>query len=64
MAVYLVTRDGAAEGEKPRMVEARTAASAIAFVARDTFGAEPLSLKQAVAFTKEGIEIEEVKADD
>lgn len=63
MAVYLVTREGAAEGEKPRMVEARTKAQAIAHVARSSFGAEVLSTKAAVGWTKEGVEIEEAGAE-
>lgn len=63
MATYLVTREGAVEGEKPRMVEARTKASAISHVARDTFAAEPISLKSAIGWTKEGVELEEANAD-
>lgn len=61
---YLVTREGADEGELPRMVEARTANSAIAFVARNSFAAAPVSTKQAVEWSKKGVEIEEAKSDD
>jgi hypothetical protein len=59
MAIYLVTRDNAPAGEKPRMIEARTRIAAIAFAARSSFGAEPLSTKQALSWSKQGIELEE-----
>jgi len=59
MAIYLVGRADAAKGEKPRMVEARTAASAIAHVARNSFSAVPLSTKEAIAYTKQGVDLEE-----
>lgn len=59
MAVYLVTREGAEEGEKPRMIEARTKPAAIAFAARSSFGAEPLTTKEAVTWAQQGVEIEE-----
>lgn len=58
MATYLVGRKDAAKGEKPRMVEARTQASAIAHVARTSYSATPLTTKEAVAWTKEGVEFE------
>jgi hypothetical protein len=64
MAVYLVTREGSAEGEKPRMVEARTKTSAIAHVARSTFAAEPISTKTAVGWSKQGVEIEEAGSEE
>ncbi len=64
MAVYLVTRENAEEGEKPRMVEARTKVAAIAHVARTSFGAEPISTKAAVGWSKEGVDIEEASATD
>lgn len=58
MAIYLVGREGADETEKPRMVEARTASSAIAHAARTSFSAVPLSPKELIAYTKKGIELE------
>lgn len=64
MAVYLVTRDGAGPDEKPRMIEARTKPAAIAFAARSTFGAEPLTTKEAVNWSKQGVEIEDASAPD
>lgn len=63
MATYLVTRNDAAEGELPRMVEARTQASAIAHVARTQFTAEPISTKAAVNWSKKGVEHEDPKED-
>jgi hypothetical protein len=59
IAVYLVTREDAAEGEKPRLVEARTKVAAIAHVARTSFAAETVSTKAAMAWAKEGVELEE-----
>lgn len=59
MAIYLVTQAGAPEGTKPRMIEARTKPAAIAFAARSTFGAEPLSTKEALNWAKQGVELEE-----
>ena len=59
MATYLITREGAPEGEKPRIVEARTKQSAIGHVARNSFNAEPISTKAAMAWAKEGVELEE-----
>lgn len=59
MAVYLVTREGAAEGEKPRLVDARTKTQAIGHVARSSFAAEPVSTKTAMGWAKEGVELEE-----
>lgn len=59
MAIYLVTRKDAPEGEKPRMIEARTKPAAIAFAARSSFGAEPLTTKEALSWAKQGIELEE-----
>lgn len=64
MAVYLITREGAAEGEKPRIVEARTKVSAIAHVAKTSFAAETISTKAAMAWAKEGVELEEAGADE
>lgn len=61
MATYLVTREGAVEGEKPRMVEARTQASAVAHVARTEYKAEPISTKQAVDWAKRGVDLEDPK---
>lgn len=58
MACYLVTRENAAEGEKPRIVEARTKAQAVGFVARDSYAAVPISTKAAMAYAKEGVELE------
>ena len=58
MAVYLVGREGATKNEKPRMVEARTAASAIAHVARNSFSAVPLGIKEALAYSKQGVDLE------
>ena len=59
MATYLVTREGADDGEKPRIVEARTKQSAIGHVARTSYNAEPISTKAAMAWAKEGVELEE-----
>ena len=64
MATYLVSRKDAVEGEKPRMVEARTAASAIAHVARGSFDAKPLSTPEAVRWAKEGVDLEDPKAEE
>lgn len=58
MAVYLVGREGAGEEEKPRIVEARTQASAIAHVARTSYSAVPLTTKEAMAWAKKGIDCE------
>lgn len=58
MTTFLVTREGAADGEKPRMVEARSKAQAIGFVARKSLTAEPVSMKAAISWTKEGVELE------
>lgn len=58
MAIYLVTQDGGT----PRMVEARTRVSAISHVARDTFNASALSMKEAIEWTKKGLDLEEAKA--
>lgn len=55
MAIYLVTREGAEDGEKPRIIEARTKTAAIAYAARSTFGAEPLSTKEAMTWAKQGV---------
>lgn len=63
MAVYIVTQEGAADGTKPRMVEARTKTAAIAHVARTSFAAEPISTKEAVNWSKQGVEIEEAGAE-
>lgn len=60
MAVYLVTREGAEEGEKPRMVDARYKASAINHVAGSMFSATPLSTREALTWAKQGIELEEL----
>lgn len=64
MATYLVTQEGSPQGTKPRMVEARTKASAIAHVARTSFDAVPLSMKEAINWTKEGVDLEEAGAED
>jgi len=58
MTAYIVTREGAVEGEKPRLVEARTRVAAIGHVARTSFGAEPVSMKEAMQWAKEGVEME------
>lgn len=58
MAIYIVGREGADEGEKPRMIEARTAASAVAHAARTAYSAVAISAKQTIAYTKQGIELE------
>lgn len=63
MATYLVTQEGAAEGTKPRMVEARTKTAAIAHVARTSFGALPISTKEAVNWAKQGVELEDANAE-
>lgn len=57
MAVYLVGREGATEGEKPHIVEARTAASAIAHVGRRTLAAEPITTRTAMMYAAQGIEL-------
>lgn len=53
MAVYLVTREGAPDGEKPRLIEARTGVAAIAFAARSSYGAQALSTKEALKWSRE-----------
>jgi hypothetical protein len=58
MAIYLVTQDGSPEGTKPRLIEARTSVAAIAYAARSTFAAVPLSTKEAFRWAKEGCELE------
>jgi hypothetical protein len=58
MAVYLVGREGADKSEKPRIVEARTQASAIAHVARTSYSAIPLTTKEAMSWAKQGIDCE------
>lgn len=63
MAVYLVGREGATEEEKPRIVEARTAASAIAHVAKKTFAAQVISTKVAMTYAAQGIELETAGGD-
>ena len=63
MAVYLVSQKDAPEGVKPRMIEARTAPSAIAFAARSTFGAQTLTTKEALSWASEGIELEDANAE-
>ena len=63
MATYIVTREGAAEDELPRMVEARNQAAAIAHVARSSYTAMPISTKQAVDFSKRGVDLEDPKAE-
>jgi hypothetical protein len=62
MAIYLVTQADAPEGTLPRMVEARVAQQAIGHVARSQFSATPLSTKEAVAWSKKGVDIEEAGA--
>lgn len=62
MATYIVTREGAPEDEKPRMVEARNQAAAIAHVARSSYAAMPISTKTAVELSKQGVELEDPKA--
>lgn len=64
MATYIVTREGAPEDEKPRMVEARTQASAIAHVARTQFTALPISTKEAVSWAKKGVDLEDPKDEE
>jgi hypothetical protein len=46
------------------MVEARTKTAAIAHVARTSYAAEPISTKAAVQWAKEGVDLEEAKADE
>lgn len=58
MATYLVGREGAAKDELPRLVEARTAASAISHVGRKTLGASIVTMKQAMEYAKQGVELE------
>lgn len=64
MATYLVTREDAAEGEKPKMVEARNQAAAVAHVARSTFKATAISTPEAVKWAQQGVELEDPKAED
>lgn len=64
MATYLVTNKNAPEGTLPRMVEARTAASAVSHVARDEYGATPISTAQAVSWSKKGVDLEDPKASE
>jgi hypothetical protein len=63
MAVYLVTQADAPKGALPNMVEARTAQQAIGHVARSKFAGKPLSTKEAVAWSKQGVEIETAGVD-
>lgn len=58
MGVYLVGREGATEDEKPHIVEARTAASAIAHVGRKTLAAQTITTRQAMTYAAQGIEME------
>jgi len=62
MAIYLITRDGAPDDEKPRIVEARTKPAAISLVAKDMFAAEVMSTKEAMAWAAQGVELEEIDA--
>jgi hypothetical protein len=58
MAWYLVNHKDAPEGTKPRVIEARTSVAAIAYAARSSFDAVPLSTKEAFRWAKEGCELE------
>lgn len=58
MAVYLVGREGAGPDEKPRIVEARTAASAIVHVAKKQFAAQVITTKEAMQYAAQGVELE------
>lgn len=58
MALYLVNHKDAPEGSKPRVIEARTSVAAIAYAARSSYDAVPLSTKEAFRWAKEGCELE------
>lgn len=56
MATYKVTTK--VEGAKPRLVEAKTKAQAIAHVVADTIAAEVCEIADAVKLGAEGVQIE------
>lgn len=58
MALYLVNHKDAPEGSKPRVIEARTSVAAIAYAARSSYDAVPLSTKEAFRWAKEGCDLE------
>lgn len=58
MAVYLVGREGAGPDEKPHLVEARTAASAIVHVAKKSFAAQVVTTRQAMEYAAQGVSLE------
>lgn len=58
MGVYLVGREGAPKDELPRIVEARTAASAIAHASKRILGATLISTKEAMAWAGRGVNLE------
>ena len=58
MTVYLVGREGAGPDEQPKIVEARTATSAIIHVAKKTLGAQVITTKEAMSYAAKGVELE------
>lgn len=58
MAIYAVTRANAPKDEKPRMVEARMGSQAISHVVGTMFSAKAVTTKDAIALSKEGVELE------
>ena len=64
MPLYLVTRKGAGEDEKPRLIEAKTNKGAIAFVVGSEYAASAVDTKTAYAFGAQGVEIEDASAEE
>jgi len=62
MAIFKVTRADAAEGEKPRMIEAANAGKAISFAAASTFSAEKVTTKEALSLSQDGVKLEDASA--
>lgn len=63
MPLFLITRDGADEEEKPRLVSAKTKTKAIKFVVGDMFDAATVDSKTAHAFGVQGVDIEDADAE-
>lgn len=59
MAIYLVNRADAKEGDLPRLIEARTSVAAVAYAARTDYEAVALSTKEAFKWGAKGVELEE-----
>ena len=59
----MVTQPEAPEGTLPVMVEARTKQQAIGYVARDKFEATALTTKEAISWTKQGVDLIDLSAE-